>query len=259
VTQVFLTGNNSQQTWPDPGNWNPTNTVEAVSAGGGGANGSTINGNSGGGGGGGAYAVGSNMVLTFPVSYYGYALGSAPSSNNATNFGVSGSVYTNSGNCISALVAMYGTGTGYGTGGSQFYPGGHAGANGGAGSLTYSPGAGGGGAGGPHGAGSVGASSTANTTVFVGGAADGGTVPGPSGAGATGISGTEWDASHGCGSGGNSNSASAASGQGGSYGGGGGGGYMSASGWFGKGAPSLIILTYVPLLPAIAVNVALVA
>jgi hypothetical protein len=66
MTQVFLSPSNNLISFPDPGNWNPVNTVECIGAGGSGGTGLSA-GSGGGGGAGGAYAKGTNLTPTFPV------------------------------------------------------------------------------------------------------------------------------------------------------------------------------------------------
>lgn len=234
MTQVFLIPPDfNVHTWPDPGNWNQiANTVECVGTGGNGASTGNFN---GGGGGGGAYAVGRNMTLTFPVSY---SVGNA--NGNATNFNSTSPLFVNSGNVVSATAGGTGNSSsgGGGSPGTGFYPAGFAGGVGG-----NSPGApgGGGGAGGPHGAGAVGVAGGASV-AGAGGAGDGGTVPGGA-AGSPGNSGTQWDSSHGIGSGGGGGAGGTAV-AGGNYGGGGGGSNSASQG---IGAKGIIVITYAPL------------
>jgi hypothetical protein len=210
------------------------------------------------GGGGGAYAKGTNLNLSFPVPCNIAPAGQTQGSGYATNFGTN-SIFVSSGpNIVSAECGN--TSTVYkdgGPAGYRFSPAGFAGGKGGDSPYQVgSNGAGGGGAAGPHGTGQAGGNSTTlgpNTNSAYGGAADGfATAGGTEGNNSSGLNGTQWDATHGCGSGGGGGHA-AKGGNGGRYGGGGGGaGTVSgANQGIGIGGDGLIIVTYVSLPPVI--------
>jgi hypothetical protein len=245
VTQIFLlvTGN-----WQDPGDWDPTasNTVECLGQGGNGGGGYVDNAKAGSGGGGGAYAKATNMVLTFPVPYVVGA--------QCTNFNTSSATFVNSGNVVSAQAGAAATSStlgNLGLGGTSFYPTGFRGGNGGSGAIDISAyGGGGGGAGGPSGLGDNGREGGSGVSAAGrGGAANGGVVAGGLLA-VNGNNGTQWDATHGCGSGGGGGKPSPLTkgGNGGNYGGGGGGSPNDTiAGMIGTGGAGLIIITYTPL------------
>lgn len=280
MTQIFLLKgayHGENRTWPDPGNWNPVNTIECVGAGGYGYNGEPwdgMQGGSGHGGGGGAYAKGTNMTPTWPAKYVVAHSVQAPSSGadstifNSHEWSNSSIVPAGTVKASIGQPATIGGGRYGGAGGYVFGPTGFGGGKGGDGTYTpwsplaadkdeptprpatYDNGAGGGGCGGPNGAGSNGANGSA-AAAGVGGAADGGTVAG-GGICQQGKSGTHWDASHGIGSGGGGAMLDGNSGRGGNYGGGGGGG-AAVSTFFKNGSlggDSMIILTYVPFVAA---------
>lgn len=261
MTQIFLLANPAAQSFPDPGNWNPFgNTIECIGSGGRGANVSSVGlANGGNGGGGGAYAVAHNVAVAFPVSYVSAPGGSIGLQNDQwTVFG------------SSKLGSVEGIGAGdpcycYANGGANptgpspgrvevpvataMFPTGFAGGNGG--STFYSSGAGGGGAGGPHGAGTAGTNATGAAAPGNGGAGDNNTVPGGTGSAAAGGSGTQWDSSHGIGGGGAGAGSNAVhGGAGGNYGGGSGGAFLMNNGVAGVPGDGIIVLTYVPRLPA---------
>jgi len=244
MTQVFLVSPlNTNATWPDPGNWNPTNKIEIVSAGSSGTapNYNTPPGWSGFGGGGGGYGVVNNDTVSFPANYYVGQAGYPTQFNT----GVGSTTRPTSGPGVWVASASFGTNGQVTTGGPAGYPSGFAGGSGGA-NGTANVGSGGGGAAGPHGAGSDGGSSPA----YAGGAADGGTVAGPTASGGNGNSGTQFDATHGCGAGGAGGATTGVNGGiGGAYGGGGGGGGGNSSPGGNGGSPgqAIIIITYTPL------------
>lgn len=258
MTQIFLlavTGD-PLNTWPDPGNWNPTNMVECIGAGGGANPGNLANGQSGSPGG--AYAVGNNIMPAWPASYIAKQATLSTYNYYGTNFNSTTIGTDTTVGCVSAQCGNRSGSGGPVAGPTTVFPSGRRGGS--SGSATgQSGGAGGGGAGGPHGNGGNGANSV-GTTPGGGGAADAGTVPGQPTASAPGNSGTEWDATHGCGGGGAGSAAvGTPSGTGGNFGGG-------AGGWFeGETTPTtlsgdgLIIITYTPYVPPTAINVALVA
>lgn len=264
MTQVFLlnTGG-ADATWPDPGNWNPVNTVEMVGSGCQGGAGQGASGAAGGGGSGGGYAQGSNLQLTFPVSYN--MLGNVTGFQYySCNFNTTTSnAFTSSPgpNIVSAACAVYAQYNGSAGGpASRCWPTGFGGGTGG--SAPGFQAGGGGGAAGPHGAGSNSVTpGSGDAPGTAGGAADNGTVAGGA-SGAPGNSGTQWDSSHGCGSGGGGGTSSVKGQIGGSFGGGGGGGYgngTSAQRAGGVGGPSLCIITYTPFIPASGVTAQMVS
>jgi hypothetical protein len=91
MTQVFLLAAVGLQSFPDPGNWNPVNTVECLGNGGKGGTGSVAGG--GGGGGGGSYAIGNNITPTFPAPYT-VPLGTTSGSNCNFNTATAGTSTT---------------------------------------------------------------------------------------------------------------------------------------------------------------------
>ena len=246
--------------FPDPGNWNPVNTVEVIGMGAVGT-GRTRMGSicpvygPGFAGSGGGYGLGHNRMELFPVPILIASGGSVLSSNDYyNNWGDPGGGSSTAGNLTPGAVyagnARYGVGMGYGdpyagvAGGPDV---GYAGGGGGHNGVGATYGASGGGAAGPHGAGAAGGD--AATTLPVGGASDGGTVVSPASPGATGTSGTQWDSSHGTGSGGVGNTGAGNGGNAGSFGGGGGGGggtLGSQGGTYGHG---LIVITYAAYVP----------
>jgi hypothetical protein len=235
VTQIFLTGSGAVTAyWPDPGNWNPTHTIECVSCGGTGSAGNSGMGVSGNGGIGGAYAIANNLSLTFPVPYC--ALGqSAGVGGYATNFNSTSITPITTPGTVSA--------------GANFYPAGNVGGNVGQGQGTYNAGGGGGGGAGPHGAGQAGTQATSASAAGQGGSGDAGSTPGGAAGGVSGASGTQWDASHGIGAGGGGAQSTLAAGTGGNYGGGGGGGQWSGQKSGGSPGLGLIVITYTPYTP----------
>lgn len=263
MTQIFLYGiprgfsttNQAGLVFPNPGNWNPTaNKIECIGAGGYGGSSmvADINNVAGGGGGGGAYAVASNMALTFPVAYNtipSYA--AAPPGNQAQ-----ASWWVNWNNSAGNVVATPGSpgstfggsssNSSPGIGGVAGYPSGFAGANGGGGSqsaqATTGGAGGGGGAGGPHGAGTVGGNFSGNISG-AGGAADAGNTAAP--VSGNGINGTQFDHLHGIGSGSFGGLSQTQSFSGGNFGGAGGGSFGS-QGTGSSGGPGLIVITYTP-------------
>ena len=252
MTQVFITSPISGlPTWPDPGDFNPTNTVECVGMGGAGVQYySPSAGWPGGGGGGGAYAIGTNVPVTFPVPYiltanpaytiFGSHTYTPPPSTPGTVWAQGGAT-------------SLGSGMPGGDAGTLYYPSGNAGGKGGSTQPGGTNGgtSGGGGAGGPHGPGTAAVNNTSPSTPTAGGAADGGTVAGGA-AGSAGQSGTQFDATHGIGSGGGGGTAVLTGPAAGSYGGGGGGGFGAAAG--GAGGGPLIVITYTPFVVPPGIN-----
>lgn len=250
--QDLLTGTSaSNQTYTSNANWNNRlNYVSTIAGGGAGAIGASTT-TGGGGGGGGAYNRINNLTFATPgtttASYTvqvgllhgGTFPGTAPDTwfNGTTLAG--SSVGCKGG--VSPATSTTATG---GTGGlasagvpTTSPPGQNGGAAGNGASATA--GGGGGGAGGPSGAGGAGSGTT-------GGTADGGKVAGGAAGNPGGHnSGTEFDATHGCGSGcGGSNASGGTGGSGSLYGGGGGGGSRS-TGIGGDGAQGIIVLSSV--------------
>jgi hypothetical protein len=248
LQDLLTTTSGSTQTYTSKNTWNNSvNTVETLGGGGAGAIGaSTLTG--GGGGGGGAYNRINNFSFATPgtttatymvqagLLHTGAYPGTAPDTwfNGATL--AASSVGSKGG--LSPATSTNATG---GTGGQASAgvpttspPGRDGGAAGNGASATA--GGGGGGAGGPSGAGGAGSGTT-------GGTADGGKVAGGAAGNPGGHnSGTEWDATHGCGSGcGGSNASGGTGGSGSLYGGGGGGGSRS-TGVGGDGAQGIIAL-----------------
>lgn len=250
-------------TFPNPGNWNPTNNrVEVVGAGEFGhptgapnlaleeaAPGIPVqlDQTGGGGGGGGAFGWATNIPATFPVSYVVWNGRTVPFGGGWTC--VWGSTQYNSPPAGPGVVyAGIGYGGQYGApgfGGQIYSPQGFAGGNGGGGGMGG--GGGGGGAAGPVGAGSNATAGTA-TTFGNGGSANGGTSSGGTTGGAAGVSGIEWGIA-GVGGGGAGSLVGGANtgGNGGLYGGGAGGGRGGSGAVAGVGGDGLIVITYVPL------------
>jgi hypothetical protein len=255
MTQVFLLAGTTS--FPDPGNWNPVNTVEVIGAGCDGRRSRTsppcpvyVPGPGSPGGG---YGRGSNRMEAFPVAllivphsqavtggtayYSNWANPSGGTQNPSTGNTLPGAVYAGNAGLATAFTGGYAGAAG----GPDV---GYAGGVGGNYSATTSHyGGGGGGAAGPHGAGSNGAN--AGAAISAGGASDGGTVAGATTAGGAGRSGTQWDASHGTGSGGAGGNGALAGGVGGRYGGGA-GGCGNTNTTNPAGGDGLIILTYTP-------------
>jgi hypothetical protein len=260
-TQVFIFKGTA--TFADPGNWNSVNKIECIGSGGFGSASyfaprageldtptPLAAQNTGKGGGAGAYAVGTNLAVTFPVTVFVSPGGQQTSPNSIFTYwkgtaAVAGNVY--------AAAGTSGVGqNGGGNAGTSFYPSGFAGGDGNWTNINIgTPGNGGGGAGGPNGAGT-------SPTGQLGGASDGGNVPGGSFAGSPGNSGAQWG-NYGTGGGGAGGIALGSGGAGGNYGGGGGssGGNTPYTG--GAGGDGLLIVTYVPYIPPLAIQVAMLA
>jgi len=238
----LLTGASS---FADPGDWNPVNKIECLGSGSTGAlakvDSPEGSGLSGGGGGGGGYGFATNQSPSFPVTVNIAAKNTVTSS---TWWNSSSTIWGGSGEVIQS-------GNYNGANGGNFGPQGYSGGHGGNPWDYGEMGAGGGGAAGPHGIGSVGAN-TNPSTPGVGGAGDGGTTP------ASGQNGTQWDASHGCGSGGIGSTFSVAAGAGGNYGAGGGSQAMSSGMAVGQGKDGLLVITYTSLPPAPKLNYAII-
>lgn len=257
---IFLV--NGVSSFPDPGDWNPTNTVECVGAGGVGSVKYTggpelldsIEGEPpptvsllkvGNAGGGGAYAKGTNINPTFPVGIAIAQYGSYGSQNyTGTSFGGSGpSDSTNA--LVWAADGTSGAGMNSGGyGGTVVKPTGFAGANGAIVMGQVGNGGGGGGSGGPRGAGGAGSGTN-------GGTGDGGNVAGTT-AGQAGNKSTYWDSTHGTGGGGGGGTtANVNGGGGGLYGGGGGSQADSGTSVNGAGTSGLIVIIYTPYFPVV--------
>jgi hypothetical protein len=265
MTQIFIipSGFGGQGSFPDPGNWNPTNNkVELISAGGSGGPYSALNPNGGGGGGGGAYAYATNQNFTFPVPWYLWGTGSS----GTGSYSVFGS--TNQGGGLTSGPGVSATngsaalqGGSGGGGGASPYPSGYVGGNGAKwNSVSPTNGGGGGGAAGPHGAG-LNASASITTYAIAGAPGDAGVTPGQANGGSPGWTGTQlnpwggggaWYGSGGGGPGGSGPTPTTTrnGNPGGNYGGGGGGVYQASGYTQGTGGSSIVSLTYLPLLPS---------
>lgn len=234
ATLVFLTTTGAQ-TYTVASDWNSANNKgETLGAG---SSGNSTSSGSQASGGGGAYSLTNNITLTQSGSanYTCAAAGAGLSgANNVSNAG--GDTWFNGTTLAGASVSAKGAGataanvggpggatTGVGPGNK--FAGGTGGTN-----TTSSQGAGG--AAGPSGIGG-------NGSTTQGGSANNGTTAGPT-TSANGNSGTEFDGSHGCGTG-----AYGSDKTGGLYGGGGTTSSFSGSA-SGPGAQGLIVLTYTP-------------
>lgn len=245
-------------TFVDPGNWNDSNnTIQAIGRGGNGSIGSGTT-RGGPGGGGAAFAMRTNVALSangdFPVTLAVGNTGSAITTSFNTahsgrdvvaDFGRNSSTTTaGAGGTIANSIPNSAL-----SGGNGATAGASGGTRPGAGIV---PGSGGGGAGGPAGAGSTGGSAS-STQGGAGGNANNSTTAGPAGAtgnnnGTTGNHGTEFDGTHGCGTGGSGGGTTSGNlgGPGGTYGGGA-AGNSGNSGAAQAGGAGLIIITYVAL------------
>jgi hypothetical protein len=240
-TTVFLL--NGTTTWTVPADFGSLVSVQCIGAGSGG-NGSSTAGNIASGGGG-AYAkiTSTSTALTPGVTVInvGIGLGGAGVSGVTTTGNAGGDTWWNatsrtdavtngSGKSCAAQGGQAATSATGGLGGTAANSVGTATFSGGNGTVGTNA-HGSGGAAGPNGAGASG-SSTA------GGSADGGTVAGPT-VSAAGNSGTEFDATHGCGTG--SFSSASPTRAGGLYGG---AGNSFVSLFSGAGANGLLVITY---------------
>jgi hypothetical protein len=240
---VFLL--NGTTTWTVPADFGALVSVECIGAGSGG-NGSSTAGNIASGGGG-AYAkiTSTSTALTPGVTVInvGIGLGGAGVSGVTTTGNVGGDTWWNatsrtdavtngSGKSCAAQGGQAATSATGGLGGTAANSVGTVTSSGGNGTVGANA-HGSGGAAGPNGAGASG-SSTA------GGSADGGTVAGPT-VSAVGNSGTEFDATHGCGTG--SFSSASPTRAGGLYGG---AGNSFVSLFSGAGANGLLVIIYTP-------------
>ncbi len=243
-TRIYLTSASGQ--WTVPSDWNNAhNTIEAIGGGGGaGAGYATAS------GGGGAYAKVSNVTLT-PGVALDYVVGQGGMwggyAGDDRNEGGPSGMFT-AGHTAWILLANGGSSAGGGRAdngiGDVRYSGGRNAA------TMNAPGAGGGGAGGPGGDGANGSINPNMNTGGAGGAGGGGAggaggVGATSGLGGDGGTGQEWDATHGSGGGGGGGGNYAGAGAAGLYGGGGGqGGSASAPT---RGAPGIVVITYIPV------------
>jgi hypothetical protein len=222
----------------DPGDWATPNSVECMGAGGGMAN--SGGGNWGAGGcGGGAYAVGTNLSPSFPVTIVLPASSRNSSVTPTTQFG----------SFVTAQGGQGGSQTSGQAGGSSFFPSGYRGGNGA--NPSGASGGGGGGAGGPKGTGN-------NGSITLGGWGNGGSTNGGAANtnGNSAASGSSYSTGWDVGSGGGGTTATQANYRaraGGSYGGGVGGWPGNLSGWgmaaAADGGPALIVIVYSAITP----------
>ncbi len=245
--RIFLTATTMTQ-WVVPLGWNShSNTIETI---GGGASGMSIN-NDGNraGGGGGAYSRVTNQTLT-PGAVVTIKVGAGGASVTASDGNAGGDTYlcnsTSSSNCATiagSAVVVGAKGASAPTEASATGPGGAAAS--GVGSVKYSGGDGqietnginGGGAAGPSGNGG-------DATAAAAGSANNGTTAGPT-TSSDGFSGTEWDATHGVGTGAFESGKTATVYSGGAYGGG--GTSDDDANASGAGAQGIIVVTYLAL------------
>jgi endo-1,4-beta-D-glucanase Y len=225
MTVVFLTAGTT--TWSVPAGVTSV-FVECLGSGGAGFNrqSSSVGGCAGAGG---AYAA--DTVSVTPLDVITVAIGAA-GGTTLTNFG--GFVIADYGRTATLTVAGVGGAVANCAGATKFAGGdGRKPASGG-------PGGGAGGAAGPHGAGT-------SATTQAGGAGDNGNTTGGA-INTAGVNGTQWDASHGSGSGAGGasvNGSGNAGKAGGSFGAGGSGASSDSAGSAGgAGSPGLIVLTY---------------
>jgi hypothetical protein len=255
MTKIFLwgpsIGGDGVQYFPDPGNWNPVNTIICVGAGGHGVVYDSAGGSAGGGGGGGAYAIGHDIVpAEWPVPYWAYDPRSSTAGQTFTTFNKVDNL-TN-GSVPGEVTAQNATGPAIGgaagLAGLLFYPEGFPGGAGGS-AAAGTGGGGGGGAAGPSGPGGNGANGIA-ATAGIGGSSDGGTAAGGVIGNPNGIKGRQFSATVGCGSGacGSNPSSYGMAGMAGQYGSGGGGG-SSAMAPGGMGQGSIVFIEYEPIEP----------
>jgi hypothetical protein len=255
MTKIFLT---SGATWTVPSDWNnASNSIEIVGAGG---LGFAASSSGAGAGGGGAYSKILNAVLTHGSTIdISIAAGGSEADtflkDNSSTIIVSAKAGKNGDGAHHAGAGGLASG-GVGT---TKYDGGNGAVN----SGSSDGGAGGGAAAGPNGAGGNGSASPDAATGGAGGQANNGAgVAGGAGGapgnhnGANGGNGTEFDATHGCGSGAGGGGqqffvGNGSGGNGGQYGGGGGSAGKAA---FGGGSTSnstggdaLIVITYDPI------------
>lgn len=256
MTKIFLwgpsVGGERAQDFPDPGNWNPVNTIICVGAGGLGIGPDTAGGGSaGGGGGGGAYAIGRNIVpAVWPVSYWAYDPRTPTAVQTFTTFNKADNLTNGSvpGEVTAQNATAPAVGGAAGLAGLLFYPEGFPGGAGGS-AAVGTGGGGGGGAAGPNGPGGNGVNGSAGT-AGEGGAADGGSLSGGVIGSPNGQKGRQFSTSVGCGSGscGSHPPTYGMAGTAGQYGAGAGGG-SSVMPPAGMGQGSIIFIEYEPIEP----------
>jgi len=234
--------------WTVPSDWNSSNnTIEVIGGGGSGDSEPGQSTEERSAGGGGAYSKTVDLSL-MPGSSITYQVGSGGASVTNSNGNAGGdTLFNGSGTTCDATQTNEVCAEG-GGGGTKSAGGSGGAASSGVGSTKYSGGTGylcpgttgyggAGGAAGPHGAGG-------NGTSSAGGSADNATLAGPASQDSSGYSGTEWDASHGAGTGAFLITGSKTE-NGGAYGG---GGAQNASSWrSGAGGQGLIVITYSPI------------
>jgi hypothetical protein len=257
ATQIFLTSTTTTS-WTVPSDWNSaSNTIEVIGAGGGAQ---YMNSN---GGGGGAYSKISNLSLT-PGGSISYQVGDGTALATTTTardtwFSSTGTVLAKGGTKGGSSVGVGGaaaSGVGtlkYSGGGGGYYEGG-----------GVKSGGGGGGAAGPNGDGGDGNTHGLGDGSIYGGDGDAGfggvcgNLPHDSTGCNPGVAGTEWDATHGAGSGsgGGWGDPSTAYQIGGAYGGGAGGnGGSPSTASFAAAGMGLIVITYTPVAPTCTLSV----
>lgn len=260
MPQVFLlTGTTS---FADPGTWDPANNkVECVGSGGYGslswagalaavsedvAEPRGIPRNVGAGGGGGAYAVGTNLAATFPVTVAIQPQGISSGGNDTFTYW---NANANAAGNVRAACGNSGLGqNGGGQAGSTVYPSGYSGGGGYISFGNATGGNGGGGAGGITGAGGSG-NGPSGPGAATGGYGGGVWLSGSTSPGTAGSSGTHFDATHGLGSGGGGGNYPGNGGAGGSYGGGGGSASGDSTATRGLGGNGLMVITWVAYIP----------
>lgn len=259
---ILVTPTGSNQTYTSDATWNNSNNkIEVIGGGaGGGGNGDNDGAGTGGGGGAGYSRVGTADGSSFTFATPGTttatyriaatAAGGIVGVGNGQD-GTAGNQSWFNGTTLAGSTVGANGGLAVGNGGFNNNPVGGAGASttGAKGTVTRAGGAGegfigvnssggGGGAGGPSGAGGA-------AGLTTGGTADGGVVAGGA-IGSPGNSGTEFDSTHGCGSGAGKNLTGVGQ-NGGDYGGGASGG-ANFSGVGGIGAQGIIAATWTPAL-----------
>lgn len=242
MTQLILVSTSSPLTSDITWN-NNNNKIECIGAGGSGNSGTTNRGS----GAGGAYSAITNFFFATPgtttAAYQVGVGGAGVTSTDTANAGgdtwFNSAAFPGAGSDNSKIGAKGGGGAtagAGGVGGAAASGWGQTKSSGGDGFRAAGGAAGGGGgAAGPSGAGGTG-------SATAGGSADNGVVAGPT-VNSNGLSGTEFDGSHGCGTGGLHLTTTTAF-SGGLYGGG--GAQLSSPNTSGAGANGIIILTWIP-------------